>query len=241
MYILGTDNGSLHFLDIFKFEILFSCFYHSDSINDLVYLDEHHFLISASSDFHINIYNLNNFSDPVISKILNYTSGFNCICFIFNELLASGSNDNVVNIWNMSSGFIFRTFYGHSGPITSLALYSDRFLASGSIDQSIRIFDMAKMEQFGSPLFGHTSSISCLIFFPNGILASGGDMNDSTIRIWNISILSEVVKPLEGHNSSIKSLLVLPNGKLCSLSKDGTIKIWNSKIVLLIYITFIFF
>ncbi|MGK7901848.1 MAG: WD40 repeat domain-containing protein [Hormoscilla sp.] len=56
-------------------------------------------------------------------------------------MLASGSNDNTIKIWNLRSGRLLRTLTGHSGPVRSVAISPDgQLLASGSNDNTIKIW-----------------------------------------------------------------------------------------------------
>ena len=59
-------------------------------------------------------------------------------------------------------------------------------LASGSTDDTIRLWDVATGRPIGKPLTGHTSSVSSVAFSPDGkTLASGSD--DDTIRLWDVA------------------------------------------------------
>ena len=49
-------------------------------------------------------------------------------------LLASGSWDKSVKIWNKHSGDLLRTLIGHQGEVISVAFASNNILASGSGD-----------------------------------------------------------------------------------------------------------
>jgi WD40 repeat protein len=51
------------------------------------------------------------------------------------RLLASGSNDKTVKVWEVASGRAVRTLTGHTWPVLSVAFSPDgRLLASGSVD-----------------------------------------------------------------------------------------------------------
>ncbi|MCS7261507.1 MAG: hypothetical protein NZ765_12160, partial [Anaerolineae bacterium] len=56
-------------------------------------------------------------------------------------LLASGSDDWTVRVWEVSSGRRLHTLQGHSSYVTSVAFSPDgRRLASGSDDQTVRVW-----------------------------------------------------------------------------------------------------
>ncbi len=57
-------------------------------------------------------------------------------------LLASGSSDNTIRLWDTATATELRALKGHTRPVLSLAFSRDgRALASGSADQTIRLWD----------------------------------------------------------------------------------------------------
>ncbi len=57
------------------------------------------------------------------------------------KILASGSNDTTIKLWNLDTGKLLRTLKEHSKPVTSVAFSPDgRTLASGSYDTTIKIW-----------------------------------------------------------------------------------------------------
>ena len=57
-------------------------------------------------------------------------------------------------------------------------------LASGSADDTVRLWDADTGQPIGPPLTGHTDTVWGVAFSPDGHrLASGSD--DHTVRLWN--------------------------------------------------------
>ena len=145
-----------------------------------------------------------------------------------------------IKIWNLQTGNLQRTLFGHKQPIRSLAIgtyhsHSPRqFLASGS--HKIKLWDLSTGESFQT-LFGHKQWVSCLAINTDArILISGSD--DTTIRIWDLTT-GDLIRTLKGHQGCIRSLTISPDGRtLISGSDDQTIKLWDLKTGQLLY-TFI--
>ena len=58
------------------------------------------------------------------------------------KLLASGSRDMTVKLWNLHTGALVRHFQGHLSPIYSLAFSSDRTLVSGDGEGLIKVWSL---------------------------------------------------------------------------------------------------
>jgi len=63
-----------------------------------------------------------------------------CVAFNTDGFLASGSHDNSVRIWNVSTGECLKTLTGHENSVWGVAFNTDGLLASGSGDNSVRIW-----------------------------------------------------------------------------------------------------
>jgi parallel beta-helix repeat protein len=142
------------------------------------------------------------------------------------RLLASGSYDNTIKLWEVASGREVRTLTGHTGDVTSVAFSPDgRLLASGSVDDTIKLWDVATGREVRT-LSGHTSDVNSVAFSPDGrLLASGSD--DKTIKLWDVATGS-LVRTLSGHTSDVNSVAFSPDGRLlASGSDDNTIRLWD--------------
>jgi len=63
------------------------------------------------------------------------------------NLLASGSRDGIITLWNASSGTEIKTIKGHTGSVWSVAFSPDNnTLASGSDDGTVRLWDVPSGE-----------------------------------------------------------------------------------------------
>ena len=73
------------------------------------------------------------------------------------------------------------TLQGHTLPVLSVAFSPDgRYIASGSDDCKIHLWDALIGTQVGSPLQGHTSSVLSVTFSSDGRLVISGS-SDQTI------------------------------------------------------------
>jgi WD40 repeat protein len=103
-------------------------------------------------------------------------------------------------------------------------VYFDRkFLAAGSRDNSIRLWDMETLNYRGC-LKAHNGSVLCLqLDSQRNILVSGS--SDATIKIWNLES-GEVVQTLKGHKESVLGLHT-DDKYIVSCSRDSQARIWS--------------
>jgi WD40 repeat protein len=119
-----------------------------------------------------------------------------------------------------------RKLDGNLDKVQSIAFSSDgRWLASGHMDSSIIIWDVASGARFRT-LTGHSRYITSVAFSPDGkILASSSD--DETVKLWDPNT-GALLRTLVGNNSSVRCVAFSLDGKLlASSSGDGNITLWD--------------
>ncbi len=142
------------------------------------------------------------------------------------QMLASGSDDNLVKLWDPKTGNRLRTLPGHAGAIQALAISSDgQTLVSGSDDQTIKVWKLGTGKLLRS-LSGHRDAVAALAISPDGQTLVSGSA-DRTIRVWRLST-GQLLHTLTGSTNSVSSLVIAPDGQtLVSCSGEATVRLWN--------------
>ncbi|KAJ5556635.1 hypothetical protein N7494_000550 [Penicillium frequentans] len=143
------------------------------------------------------------------------------------RLLASGSDDNIVRLWDTATGALQQTLEGHSGPVYSVAFSPDgRLLASGSDDETIRLWDTAT-GALQQTLEGHSSYVNSVAFSPDGRLLASGYIDD-IVRLWDTAT-GALQQILEGHSGPVYSVAFSPDGRLLASSSWGkAVQLWDT-------------
>jgi WD40 repeat protein len=260
------DNGSgqIEYLDNGTFKTI-SPNFHFGAIRHLKYLPyKNGYVASASGDSTVNVWNTLTWVS--IQRYTNHTMTVYCLDQIDNDTMVSGSDDQTIRIWKISTGEtlktitfnvsvyvvrvfsieykqivcgasnnlqifnyetgqLIRTLCGHSSSVNSIEMLSEQFMASGSNDKRMIIWDLSTYS-IKYTLTGHTDWVRCIKRLSSNLIASG-DWNGKII-VWNW-LTGEQIFNLTGHKSTLNfnSLDLNDDQTLISGSWDKTVKFWN--------------
>lgn len=155
------------------------------------------------------------------TKVLRgHTNGVMALQFD-DSILATGSYDSTIKIWDVNTGGMLKTLTGHATGIRALQLNGD-MLISGSLDTTIKIWNWKTGNEIRT-ISNHTGGVLSL-HFVGKIFASGSQ--DKTIRITNF--LSRDSFALHGHTDWVNCVRIDgPSRTLFSASDDGTVRLWD--------------
>lgn len=124
------------------------------------------------------------------------------------QLLASGSWDYTVRLWDLEAGTLQSTLKGHSGMITEVVFSEDgQLLASASWDHTVRLWDVAT-GTLQKTFEGHTDIVTAVAFSgTDKLLASAS--KDQTVRLWDPAS-GDIVRQLDAEG--VKTLSFSPDG-----------------------------
>ncbi len=142
------------------------------------------------------------------------------------QLIASGSNNHLIQLWDLQGQPIGQPFQGHKGTVSAVAFSPDgQLIVSSSLDKTIRLWNW-QGKQVCPALKGHEGLVNTVAFSPDGRLIASGS-NDKTIRLWNRKG-NAVGQPFHGHERSVNAIAFSPDGQtILSGSDDKTIRLWN--------------
>ena len=151
------------------------------------------------------------------------------------RMIASGSFDQTIKLWDLQRGELKKTLKGHTGTVTSVQFSPDGILASASFfpDGTIKLWEVDGEQnrvELKTTLRGNdwvALAIWSIAFNHDGKYLASGHNVDSTIKVWDVE-REKIIATLRGHVWAVQSVIFHPqDGSIISSSLDGTIKIWN--------------
>ncbi|KZT35606.1 WD40 repeat-like protein [Sistotremastrum suecicum HHB10207 ss-3] len=145
------------------------------------------------------------------------------------KLVASGSADNTVCIWDVEAEDPLhkpQVLHGHTAGVREVAFdHRGKHLVSCGDDSTIRVWNTANWTSV--ELRGHDLAVSSARFYNNGDCVISGSQ-DKTIRIWNANNGQLIGDPLRIHKSTtLRIALSRGEDLVASSSVDGVICVWD--------------
>lgn len=196
-------------------------------------------VVNGDSSGSINFWNVKN------NILFNYIEGTvkeSCNCLLpiqinseYEYIAASCYKD--INIYHIKTGKLYKKLTGHTNAVCCLLKFEISgkwYIASGSVDNTIIIWEYEKLCFVKILLGAHSSIIYCLEKLCTGLnektnlLVSGSV--DTTIKIWNVEKGTTIRTINNDEGQGILALLVIKvENKEVLLSGDsgGKIKMWD--------------
>uniref|UniRef100_A0A7S3YT40 CDC20/Fizzy WD40 domain-containing protein n=1 Tax=Lotharella globosa TaxID=91324 RepID=A0A7S3YT40_9EUKA len=143
--------------------------------------------------------------------------------------LASGGNDNMCNIWDMTSSSPVHTFE-HKAAVKALSWCPTQrsvlATGAGTADRHIRFFNTNVGKMMSS--VDTDSQVCSLQWNPNGKeLVSAHGFSKNQLSVWNYPSMTKIAD-LTGHTSRVLHTAQSPDGTVvCSAAADETLRFWK--------------
>ena len=144
-----------------------------------------------------------------------------------------GSGDSTARIVDCDTGTPVHILKGHTSWVLVVSWSpDDSMIATGSMDNTVRLWDSKTGKSLGAPLAGHSKWIRSLAWEPYHLQKPGrpriaSSSKDTTVRVWDV-VAKRIELVLSGHEGAVSCVRWGGTGKIYTCSHDKTVKIWNA-------------
>ncbi|KAG0142826.1 hypothetical protein CROQUDRAFT_673304 [Cronartium quercuum f. sp. fusiforme G11] len=226
----GSEDRIIRIWDVSKRRIVNRFQGHKSEIYSLAFSPDGHMLVSGSGDKTARIWDMEHgtclfhllIEDISVTENGPVDAGVTSVCVSPDgTLLAAGSLDTVVRLWDTSTGQLLDKLKGHKDSVYSVAFSPDgKFLVSGSLDKTLKLWDLSTLNR-------NNAAGASLVKKEDG---ENGE-KVTTDRGFDSSRSSTVcTTTLTGHKDYVLSVAVSPDGAwIMSGSKDRGVQFWDPK------------
>jgi WD40 repeat protein len=205
-----------------------------DWIRSLALNNTDDFLAVGKESGSIDLYDLQNFN-----QVVSFTKhSQSVVSLVFSEanetILASGSLDTSVMIWNVDELELSLTIQYDFRSILDMAFHPSLDVIAFSVsagvlypsDNAVVLWDIQQNDEIA--LFeGHEGQVTAVEYSPDGNTLISGD-SLGTIIIWDLNTYTQI-QSIDAHELQINDLAYNSDGSaFASVGRDGTLTIWDS-------------
>jgi WD40 repeat protein len=214
---------------------------HMALINDIAFTPDGRYLVSASNDKTIRVWDLHH---PGQARLIRGQLGGGDEGKIYAMALSPDGRTVAVGGWmdkstastpccgdirlhDLATGQVLGLLRGHTNVVNALAFSPDgQQLVSGSADNTAIIWDVPTRRLLHR-LSGHTDYIHAVAFSADGERVVTGSY-DHDLRLWAASD-GQLIARMTGHTDKVQAVAVATDGTIASGSWDHSIRLWDGK------------
>jgi len=246
----GAEDKQIRIWDIAKKRIRNIFSGHQQEIYSLDFSSDGRFIVSGSGDKTVRIWEFNAtpsaevpYTTTALEVLMipdpdsrNKDAGVTSVAISPDgTLVAAGSLDTSVCIWDVATGQLVKRLTGHGDSVYSVAFTRDgRGLVSGSLDRTLKYWDVSRVGSGeGDCLMnftGHKDYVLSVAVSHDGQWVVSGS-KDRGVQFWDART-AVVQCMLQGHKNSVISVDLSPTGNvLATGSGDWQARIWSYETV----------
>lgn len=204
---------------------------HQEAVYSFVFAPDGRLAASGSWDRRVIVWDVEN---NTARREMAFARRVSCVAFSplkTERVLAVGTLDNTVALWEVDGGSPQVLDIGHASSVESISFsYDGRLLASCGLDKTVRVWDRHNRKLLWTG-HEHEYLVRCVSFAPDGETLISASW-DKSMKLWNAASGAVRAMPSRSgwhqHLDWIWAVAFSPDGQLlASAGSDGQIIIWS--------------
>ena len=228
---------------------------HTDDVTSLAFSPDGSILASGSRDDTIHVWYVN--TGELLETFQRHSDDVTSVVFSPDgRTLASGSEDDTIRLWNVeleldtgpilwdletgqqvantreevnNTQQLLKIFEGHKDKVNSITFSPDgRTLASGSVDGTVRLWDVNTGQETRT-ITTDNDSVESLVFSPDAMMLAGG--TSAALYLWdaNTGQLLKRLQEKQHYFDDVADIAFSPDGRtLASSTRNRGIHLWDA-------------
>ncbi|KAI8618546.1 WD40-repeat-containing domain protein [Chytriomyces sp. MP71] len=220
-FLVASVDKDLNVLDVATGNVDLTIVGEADEVTCFAVKPDGRHVVSATRSLLLSIVDLT--TNSVVRRWKAHEAPVLAMAFdCTSTLVATGSADSTIRVWDVDGGYATHLFKGHSGVISALTFFNGKqnnvLLASASDDCKVRIWDL-KSKKCMAVLDNHVSVVRGVAFSNDGKhLLTGG--RDKILNLWEVAT-GEIIKTIPTHEAMESVGLVSESTRLQLVKKLG--------------------
>lgn len=144
-----------------------------------------------------------------------------------SELVAVGTRDGTIRLWNVAGGWTTRTLSGHDGPVVGVAFVpSSATLFSAGRDGTIRLWDTTSGQMLKKLNTGGEPLNDLALAADGSILATIGE--DGIVHVWDATT-GQALQSIGPDEKAKLAVALSADGTLVAAGDGENIQIWDAR------------
>ena len=222
--LVSNFDGSIKLIDCTSGELLKSFIGHKGRVYSAIFSSNSSKILSCSRDKTAKIWDVD--SGKLLRTFDEHDDWVYKAVFGNENNIITCSKDNFIINWSIESGRIIKKIKAHKESVNSINIsYDGNYLASGSADKTVKIWDIKNNFKLLNKYAGHTFSVNSVSFSKDSKFLLSAS-SDGTLRIWTLNNLNKT-KIFRGNSIKISNSQFFYENNLLSVLADNSVVRWK--------------